>query len=127
MGLQAAIFRLWIASVLASTATPWRSPLQGPHRFDRIGCRIADPAGDRLVVEALYVLEVEFASRDVDTDLLDHAVMLDPASAIQRSSAGFGIYRRRISRAPHLRQALFRMGCNSALGSCFEVSAMKWD
>jgi hypothetical protein len=67
-----------------------RSPLQGPHCFDRIGCRIAHPARNRLVVEAIHVLlrrnaesrgfaakQGEFASRDVGAYLLDHSVMID--------------------------------------------------
>jgi hypothetical protein len=64
-------------------------PLQ-PHRLDRIGSRIAHAAGNRLVIEALDVLlrrnaesrgfaakQGEIASRNVGTDLLDHAVMID--------------------------------------------------
>ena len=52
--------------------------------IDRVGCRIAHAAGNRLVVEALHVLHGEFASRDVGTYLLDYAVMIhqgfgDPA------------------------------------------------
>jgi len=58
-----------------------RSPLQGPHGFDRIGCRVAHPAGNRLVVEALHVLQGEFASRDVAAYLLDDAVMIDQGFA----------------------------------------------
>jgi hypothetical protein len=41
---------------------PRRSPLQGRHSFDCIGCRIAHPAGNRLIVEAPHVLQSEFAS-----------------------------------------------------------------
>jgi hypothetical protein len=67
-----------------------RSPLQGPHGFDRVGCRIAHAASNRLVIEALHVMlrrnaesrgfaakQGEFASRDVGAYLLDHAVMID--------------------------------------------------
>jgi hypothetical protein len=54
-----------------------RSPLQRPHGFDRVGCRIAHSADNRLIVEALDVLESEFASGNVGADLLDHAVMID--------------------------------------------------
>jgi hypothetical protein len=49
------------------------------------------------------------ASRDVRAHLFDHPVMVDQASAIQRFSDGFGKYRNRISRAPHFRQALFKV------------------
>jgi len=45
--------------------------------IDRVGCRIAHAAGNRLVVEALHVLHGEFASRDVGTYLLDYAVTID--------------------------------------------------
>jgi hypothetical protein len=51
--------------------------LQGQHGFDRVGCRIADPARNRLVVEGVHVLQGEFASRDVGSYFLDHAVMSD--------------------------------------------------
>jgi len=55
----------------------WRAPLQRPHGLDRIGCRVAHPAGNRLVVEAVDVLQREFARREVGTDLLDDTMMLD--------------------------------------------------
>jgi hypothetical protein len=80
-----------------------RSPLQGPHGFERVGCRIAHPARNRLVVEALHALlrrtaesrgsaakQGEFTSRDVGADLLDDPVMINQASDIQRLSDGFG-------------------------------------
>jgi hypothetical protein len=52
------------------------SPLQGPHRFYRIGHRIAHPSRNRLVIEALHILQGQFTSRDIGTYLLDHAVMM---------------------------------------------------
>jgi hypothetical protein len=57
------------------------------HGFDRVGCRIAYSAGNRLIVEALDVLEGEFASRDVRAYLFDHPVMIDQGfgdTAIER-------------------------------------------
>jgi hypothetical protein len=39
--------------------------LQGQHAFDCVGCRIADPARNRLIVEALHVLQGEFARWNV--------------------------------------------------------------
>jgi hypothetical protein len=79
---------------------PRHSPLQGPHGFDRVGCRIAHSPRDRLVTEILDVLQIEFASRGVGADLLGDAVMLNQASAIQQLRDGFGKERRQISRAP---------------------------
>jgi hypothetical protein len=74
-----------------------------PHVFERVGRRIAHPARNRLVVEALHVLlrrtaesrgsaakQGEFTSRDVGADLLDDPVMINQASDIQRLSDGFG-------------------------------------
>jgi len=64
-----------------------RSPLQGRHRLDRIGRRATHPSGDRLVIEALHVLQGEFASRNVSTYLLDDTVVFDQGlgyPAIQR-------------------------------------------
>jgi hypothetical protein len=43
-----------------------------------------------LIVEAIHVLQGEFASRNVGADLLDHAGMIDQGSAIQRLMDGFG-------------------------------------
>jgi hypothetical protein len=40
-------------------------------RLTRLRCRITHPARNRLVVEALHVLQGEFPSRDVGADLLD--------------------------------------------------------
>jgi hypothetical protein len=45
---------------------------------------------NRLVVQALHVLQPEFPSRNIGTDLFDHTMMVIRASAIQRFSAGFG-------------------------------------
>jgi hypothetical protein len=71
-----------------------------------------------LIVKALHVLQGEFPSRDVRAYPFDHPVMIAiRASAIQRLIDGFGKYRNRISRAPHFRQALFRVWCSSVLGS----------
>jgi hypothetical protein len=50
--------------------------LQGPYGFDRVSCRIAHPARNRLVVE-VHVLQGKFASRDVRAYLFDHPVMID--------------------------------------------------
>jgi hypothetical protein len=37
--------------------------LQGPHGFDRVDRLIAQPARNRLVIEALHVLQGEFGSQ----------------------------------------------------------------
>jgi hypothetical protein len=80
-GMEGKVF-LTHLSVLAIAAA---------HDLDRVGCRVAYPARNRLVVEALHVLQGEFASRDVTVDLLDYAVMIDQgASDIQRFIDGFG-------------------------------------
>ena len=93
---EASIFR----RKQACSAISRRSPLQGPHCFDRVSSRIAHAAGNRLVVKALHVLlrrnaesrgfaakQGEFASRDVGADLLDDTVMIDQGfgyPAVQR-------------------------------------------
>jgi hypothetical protein len=51
--------------------------LQGRHGFDCVSCRIAEPTRNRLIVEAIHVLQGEFASRNIGADLLDNAVMID--------------------------------------------------
>ena len=61
----------------ARLLVPRRSPRQRPHGFDRIGCRIAHSAGNRLVIEAVNVLHREFSRRNIGTDLFDHTVMID--------------------------------------------------
>jgi hypothetical protein len=107
-----------------------RSPLQGPHGFDCIGCRVAHPARNRLVVEALHVLlrrnaesrgfaakQGEFASRDVGADLLDYAVMIDQGfgdPAIKR-------WLRQIPKADFLRAPF----CGRRCSRCDEVEY--WD
>jgi hypothetical protein len=53
------------------------SPLQRRHCFDGVGCRATHATGNRLVIEAIHVLQRVFASRDVGAYLLDHAVMID--------------------------------------------------
>jgi len=93
--------------------------LQGPHGFDRSVAVSPTP----LVIEALHVLQSEFTSRYVGANLLDDTVMIDQGfcyRAIERR------YRRRISRAAHFRQPLFKVRCNSALGSGFGFSAIAY-
>ena len=51
--------------------------MQGRDCFDRVGCRVTHAAGNRLVIEALHVLQGEFASRDVGAYFLDDSVMID--------------------------------------------------
>jgi hypothetical protein len=86
-----------------------RFPFQRPHGFDRVGCRVAYPARNLLVVKAIHVLQCEFANRNVGAYLLNRAVMIDQGFGYQRLRDGFGRYRRRTSRAPHFRQALFKV------------------
>jgi hypothetical protein len=88
---------------------PRRSPLQGPHGFDRIGCRIADTTGNWHVVEAFHVLESEFTSRYIGADLLDHTVMIDQGfcyPAIERRL--WQVAQTDFPRT-HFRQALFKV------------------
>jgi hypothetical protein len=54
-----------------------RSPLQEPHTFDGIGCGVAHPARDRLIGEALHVLQREFTSRMSGANLISHSMMID--------------------------------------------------
>ena len=85
--------------------------------FDRLGCRIVHPAGNRPIVEALDVLEGEFASRDVGADLLDDTVMIDQGfgdPAIKR-------WLRQIPKADFLRAPF----CGRRCSRCDEVEY--WD
>jgi hypothetical protein len=72
-----------------SSETGWplpvcrRSPLQRPHGLIA-WVAVSPTPGNRLIVEALDVLEGEFASGNVGADLLDHAVMI--RSGPRRSS-----------------------------------------